>query len=74
MKTKLSMWIAVDRFGHAVRYSIASLRRDAIEKATQCMMGANDYYRLGNRRLRWAYCYRKGCRIAKCAVSVEVTK
>jgi hypothetical protein len=74
MTKPIKMWIAVDHWNNPTEWTISSLRRDAMQKATECMMGANEYRKLETLRARWAYCYRHGRRIVRCTVSVDATK
>jgi hypothetical protein len=67
----LKVWIALDPWGKPRAWTIATTRKDAMQSATETMMGATEYHRLETLSKRWAHCYRRGCRIVRAAVKID---
>lgn len=66
----MTAYIAIDRGERPVWLTLCTSRDGAMRAATECLMSARDYERLGTLSTRWRALYRTGVRIRKALVEV----
>ena len=69
----MKVWIALNRSGQPASWTLAHTRKEAMDRATQCLMGYREYDRLGTLSKRWKHCYGQGCRIVRATVTLDET-
>ena len=70
----MNAWVAIGWDGRPRPWTLSATRKEAIQAATETMMGAREYEDLGNRSDRWNYCYRRGCRIVRATVTIDLPR